>query len=791
MRYRWLFFLVVSLSTAMSLHAQENSIKPKPARPKIGLCLSGGGAKGLAYIPLLKVIDSLGLKIDYITGTSMGGLVGGLYAIGYSGYDLDTLARKLNWDGYLRDDLPMSKINMEEKDEYGRYLLELKSNNMVPSLPMGLIEGQNIMRFLNDVTFRVNHIQDFSQFKIPFKCYAADMVGGVPVELSKGSLALALRATMSIPSAFTPIDTGNMLLVDGGVLKNFPVEEVRAMGADFVIGGNTSGAPWKKRQLTSLLRVFDQTMTFNSSENYEKQKELCDILIDYTEALRQENFGSSDFNSAAEIIDLGERVVTNFIPLLAQLAEDQKEYLIENPEPPQENLSNSVQIERFQIAVEENSYQAIIRNKIEFEDPGNATRYEINRAVDRIYGTRFFDRVYYYMNCEEGGEPKLVFKTEGAKKFAYKIGLHYDPELSAGITLNLTYRRLGKYTSRSILSFDLSDNPKIRAGYQVYFGDSGWWLNTEHFFSAINQVSYISRKALGYYTHYYENSNVSVNWTIGQNNLISLGTGFEYFNRKPAIRANERLRFEGSNVVIARAPFYNTHIFIKLARNTLDKPVFPTKGIFVQGYLKLTPWGQGKLGVYTDRILPDSSGSHTVYSLEKPDFSGYAKLHLQFEQYIPLHKIMRLHYRWDLGMMFLSHGLKGREFLYPNTDAFYMGGIDSRERERLNMYIPFWGNKEGYAQAYNFSSLMVEAQIEPVRNILILPRFSVMTYDDAQDVVYDDEIFLNKFKGNLLWAWSGGAAVAYKSPIGPLKVSLAKASNYDRLIFYASLGYRF
>lgn len=770
--------MIVSL-LGQTLHAQTLN----NYRPKIGLVLSGGGAKGLVYIPLLKAIDSLGIQIDYISATSMGALIGGLYSIGYTGNELDSIARSLNWEDYLSDDLPMSKINMEEKDEYGKYLLELKSNKIAPSLPMGVIEGQNIMRLLNDLTFNVQHMQDFSEFKIPFKCFAADIVKGVPVEICEGSLAQALRTSMSIPTVFAPIDRDEMLLVDGGIVKNFPVEDVIDMGVDFVIGANSSGYHLKKRELTSLFRVFEQMLNVSSTEDYQKQKDLCDILIDYSEALNLEGLSSSDFNRAADIIDLGQRVLNNFLPMLEDFAAEQKKFLVNQPsENKNWRENNEVKFEKFQVNVEDNEYQSIIRNKIEFKDPNDATRYEINRAVDRVYGTRFFDRVYYYMEFEQDSTPKLVFKTEGAKKFAYKIGLHYDPELSAGIVANLTYRKLGKYTYRSTISLDISNNPKVRGGYQIYFGDSGWWLNTEHFFSSIEQISYNRRKSLGSYNHLYSNDNVSVNWTIGQNNLVSMGTAFEFFNRKTSQK--EEYRF-----AITKSPYYNIHLMIKMVRNTLDRHYLPNKGILAQAHFKYVPWGNGYITKYAD---PNEMDVDAAVLKSTPHFSAYAKLHLQYEQYIPLHKIFTLNYRADLGMMFISHGLHGRTFDFSSQDAFFLGGVDEREKERQQMLIPFLGNKEGYAQAYNFALISVAGQIQPINKLYVIPKFSFLFYDDGDSNIYGSNyVFPNQIKNHFKWAISGGATIAYLTPIGPIKVSLSKATNHDKMIFYMALGYRF
>jgi NTE family protein len=598
---------------------------------------------------------------------------------------------------------------------------------------------------------------------------------------------------MSIPTVFSPVDTMGMLLVDGGILKNFPVEDMKAMGADYIIGANSSGYSLKKKDLKSLFKIFEQMLNVTTVEDYQKQKDLCDLLIDFSYALNEAGYGTSSFSDANEIIDLGERVVQNFLPILAELAENQKASM-EDSLKGKDNWrnDNTINLDQFQVKIDNNEYQAILKNKIEFEDPNHVTKYEINRAVDRIYGTRFFDRVYYYMDYQKDStHPKLIFKTEGAKKFAYKFGLHYDPELSAGITLNLTYRKVGKYSSRSMVSVDISNNPKLRAGYQVYFGNSGWWLNTEHFISYISQISYDRRTPLGVYNHLFSKDNFSFNWTIGQNNLISLGSEFEYSNRKAVIKVKDK----GSYVLdsmLAKSPYYHVNFFLKVVRNTLDKPYFPNKGILAHASLKYVPWGNGKIGVYNNEIDPATQNISYKYETIDPEFSAYAKLHLQFEQYIPMYKKFILHYRLDGGFMLVSHGLSGRSFDLARQDAFYIGGIDSRERERTDDYIPFWGNREGFAPSYNFTSLAVEGQIIPVKDIYIIPRVSVLTYDDGNDAVYgENNIYINQFKKNIEWAWSGGLAVAYNSIIGPIKVSITKASNTERWLFYVALGYRF
>ena len=781
LRYTILSFLIFCFFNTNE--AQETNY-----RKKIGLTLSGGGAKGLAYIPLLKAIDSLGIQIDYLTGTSMGALVGGLYAIGYTGKELDSIARKLDWEYLLSDNIPLSKINMEEKDEYDKYLFELKSDQPKPTLPMGLIEGQNIFRMLNDLTLSVQNIDDFDKFKIPFRCYAADLVEGIPIEFKGGNLAIALRATMSIPTVFSPIDTANMLLVDGGILKNFPVEEVKEMGADFIIGANTSNAAMNKSEINSLFRIFNQMMSVSSSEDYEKKKDLCDLLLDYSEMLKKENLSTGDFSKAKEILDAGERIAKVFLPLLEIIAREQQqdrdstynEYV--NWRAQHAIYPNSVKVK-----IAHNEYQTIIRNKIDFKNPNQPTNYEINRAIDRLYGTRFFDNVYYYLKPESDTSAYLIFNAEGGKKYSYKIGLHYDTDMSGGVNFNFTHRKFGKISSRSIINIDISDNPKFRIGSQIYLGESGWWLSSNYHFSYIKHKRLGNIQSIRDIKQLYSDVNLNINWTIGQNNLISFQSHFELINNRLDHPSKYDLQFPINSTQTYRTPYYNINFQLRLERNTFSRQYFPTKGIHVLGSLKYVPWGNGHQKTYQQI---ETQGIIDKEKIQIP-FSAYGKLHLKMEQYIPLHQLLTLHYRWDAGLMFISHGFSGRDFRYPTEDAFYTGGINEREKERQDMFVPFMGYRIAHNQSYNFSSFFIETQIEPFKKFYVLPRFSVMVDDSGNELAYGDKkLYINQFKGNMKWTYGGGLALAYDTRLGPIKIAASK-SNHDLWGFYASIGYRF
>jgi NTE family protein len=211
-------------------------------RPKVGLVLSGGGAKGISHIGILQAIDSAGLKIDYLTGTSMGSIIGGLYAIGYSGREIEKISDNLDWDAILSNKPNYSDISIDEKDEYGKYSVELGIKDLKPQIGTGLIESEELWLTLNKLFFPVYNIKDFSKFNIPFKCIATDLTDGKAVVLSEGEIVTAVRASMAIPSVFTAIDYDSTKLVDGGIIRNFTRSPSTAMPKTW----------WKKRKSVTL-----------------------------------------------------------------------------------------------------------------------------------------------------------------------------------------------------------------------------------------------------------------------------------------------------------------------------------------------------------------------------------------------------------------------------------------------------------------------------------------------------------------------------------------------------------
>ena len=204
-------------------------------RPKIGLVLSGGGARGFAHIGVLKMLDSLNFPVDYIAGTSIGGLIGALYACGYKGAEIEKIVNSADWDALLSDTPARNTIPYLQKYDDSKYQIQLSLQGITPVVPSGLIQGQKICLLISELLVKDGTVYNFDNLKIPLHCVAVDLISGNEVILQSGSLAQAMRATMSIPTIFSPVEWGDSILVDGGMVNNLPVDVVKEMGADLVI----------------------------------------------------------------------------------------------------------------------------------------------------------------------------------------------------------------------------------------------------------------------------------------------------------------------------------------------------------------------------------------------------------------------------------------------------------------------------------------------------------------------------------------------------------------------------
>lgn len=292
-----------------------------PPRPRVGLVLSGGGARGLAHVGVLKVLEREGIAIDAIAGTSMGAIIGGLYASGMSAQQLETALLKVQWERVFaaRVERPYLSQRRKEEDFDISSIIELGIRDGELRLPLGAISGRGLESLLRHYTLRVSQVGHFDALPIPFRAVATDMESGQPVVMADGDLALAMRSSMSVPGVFAPTEKEGRILGDGGLVNNLPVDVARAMGVDVVIAVNI-GTPLSPRDaLGSATGLTAQMLNILTEQNVQRslaQLQPQDVLVQPTLG----KFTSADFNETAALIALGEEGTLSVLTRLRALA---------------------------------------------------------------------------------------------------------------------------------------------------------------------------------------------------------------------------------------------------------------------------------------------------------------------------------------------------------------------------------------------------------------------------------------------------------------------------------------
>ncbi|MDK2841566.1 MAG: hypothetical protein PWQ17_1071, partial [Anaerophaga sp.] len=452
-----LFFLI--FFGGVRVGAQESP------RPKIGLVLSGGGAKGLAHIGVLKVLEEEGIVPDYITGTSMGSIIGGLYASGYSAHELDSIVNNVNWGQLLSDALPLSSVSPHEKEDYNRYQAEFTITKNGLEIPSGLIKGQQISALFSNLTWHVADINDFDQLPIPFRCVAADLKSGREYIFSQGDLATAMRASMSIPTFFSPVKIDTLLLVDGGILNNFPVRLCKQMGADIIIGVNVG---FQDGQEEDKLKTFPEILMASATlaGNIATRRAIrhTDLFI----SPDLEDYSTGSFFDAPKIIEQGELAAKAKTDQIRQLVDSIK--WMSNRPRVDKNKNREIVISQIAINGLQNINRQFLLGHIGIQPGDTITPQMMDTGLKRAMGTRYFENITYRIEPLNSGY-LLTLNLEESPRAKAKFSLHYDNEYKAGIMSNLTIRNLFGRTSRTSFTADISETPKFSISQINFMGE--------------------------------------------------------------------------------------------------------------------------------------------------------------------------------------------------------------------------------------------------------------------------------------------------------------------------------
>ncbi|MEL1255753.1 patatin-like phospholipase family protein [Flavobacterium sp. DGU38] len=458
---RVLVVLVLLSFTSQNSFSQEkkqDSIK----RPKIGLVLSGGGAKGFAHIGVLKVLEEAGLKVDYIGGTSMGAIIGGLYATGYNASQIDSIFKRTNFDELINDYIPRASKNFYGKRNDELYALVLPFSNFRIGIPEALSKGMYNYNLLSSLTRNVRHVRDFNQLPTPFLCIGTDIETGKEVLLNKGNLAQAMVASAAFPSLFSPVEVDGKLLVDGGVVNNYPIKEVRDLGADIIIGVDVQDDLLTRKNLKNATKILVQITNLQSIEKMKAKREDTNIYI--KPDIR--DFGVISFDRGGEIIRRGEDATFEVYEKIKALTNEQNFY----KKPKLKLASDTLQIKKINNTKLEDYTKEYITSKLRFKPGSTITYDELKRGINNINSTQNFSAISYSLDPNGDKEDLNLTLKENPTHTYLKLGLHYDGLYKSAVLLNLTHRKTFLKNDNTSLDIILGDNFRYDFNYYVENG---------------------------------------------------------------------------------------------------------------------------------------------------------------------------------------------------------------------------------------------------------------------------------------------------------------------------------
>lgn len=707
-------------------------------RPKVGVVLSGGGAKGYAHIGALKVIEAAGVKIDYIGGTSIGAIVGGLYASGYSAEELEDIMYSLDLTSMIMNEKSRRELPFFDKSYREKYILELPFDNFKLGFPNAISSGQGTVDELTYLFRHVHEINDFNDLPIPFVCVATKLSNGESVVFREGYLPQVVLASGAYPTLLEPVYIQGEMYIDGGVRNNYPVQEVLDMGADIIIGIDLQEGLLGQEELTSATKVIEQIISYGIAEKSSEQSELVDLSI------RPEltGFSVTSFDDKDKIISAGTIATEKVYTQLQEIARLQG-----NPSIKQTPKIESefVLVTDMEINGLESYNRSYVKGKLGIKPPHLVSYQEIRDGIKALYSSGNFSKVYYRLKENESGHKTLsLFIREKPSKQSVKFGLHYDDLFKTGLLLNFTSKHV--LLNNSVLSADLilGDFPRYDFNYYI---DNGIYPSFG-IYSGFKQFD--ADAQLQNFTE--TNEDVSLDYQFNeftsqaymQSTLFekyALGGGIEHkyldikTNNLPASDPSQR---------IENSYFLNAIAYIKA--DNLDNPNFARNGLKFNGMFKY------------------------IFSSNADDFNETSMVTVNLEGNKSLNRWLSVKGFGEFGT-YLSN-------FPPISQKFILGGYI--EQSFMN-YSRFYGLPFLSASGDNVMVVGSKVQGRFLRNHYVSGFINLGNLEDDFNEI---NLFKYKYVGY-------GVGYGYDSPLGPI-IGLWTYSPYTKKgLFNVSLGFWF
>jgi len=674
-----------------------------------------------------------------------------LYAIGYSADSIEKITRRIDWDLLLSNQSTMRSMIMEEKEEYGKYIVELPWVNHWFRIATGVIEGQELWMKFAELFRPVYNIKDFHKFSIPFECIATDVSTGEGLVLDSGEIVSAIRSSMAIPSLFTAVTYNGRKLVDGGVVRNFPVQDVRNMGADLVIGSNVAGQLLTSEKVTTAIQVLLQVAFFREAEDTRKQIPLCNIYIHQP----LDKFGMGSFNEAKQILDDGLKEGRRLYPVFKHLTDS-----LDAIYGPQEIVKNRlpaevpVKITSFEVKGLERTTEPFFIQATGLEVNRYYTAPNISRMVRRAFGTRYYNRITYSLESKGADSNRIIFEAQENPLTFSKIGLNYNQFSGISAIINLTSRNFLTATSRSLVTLNIGQNFRVRAEHLQYFSRGGkfaYILGAQ--FDQFRISSYNSAfKEAGLYDQSYFKLDNKFSYSTNRDLSFGIGSRFEWIHYDPSITSS--LEFKGRN------SFTTGYFFVR--HNTLDRPIYPRRGTKIEAEADY---------VFEQSPHADYFASNTTRSDTSFSDATYQRVLFNLDRYTPLAK------RYTL----LTHVQAGMNFNYVHNimNEFSIGGLTGN----FHNQVTFAGLREGTFYSTSMAKLLIGLRYQLFTNTFITGKANIL----FNNFITDNKSFFNT--PDFLSGYA--MTLTYNFALGPLELSAMYCDQSKSVLGYVNIGIPF
>ena len=727
-----IFYIALFLAPFFSLSQEHKEDKDQ----RVGLVLSGGGAKGLAHIGAIKVIEDSGVKIDYIAGTSMGAIVGALYASGYSSDELLVLFKQANFEKLIRDDFQRKNKSSFERKDTDKHAVTLPFNNFKLTIPSAISKGQNVYNFYAKLLDHVKDVNDFSKLPIPFLCIATDVETGKQVVFNEGYLPDVITASGAIPTLFEPVNLNGKLLVDGGVSNNYPIDELLAKGVDIIIGVDVQDSLRKKEKLNSASDIMFQLSNFGTQSQMDEKIDRTTVYIKPNIT----NYSIVSFDQGEEIYAAGYEAAKASEDRLVEIANKQT---IKQEQPVNKERPEEYAIKKIEILGNENYTRSYVLGKLKLRTPSIVSREKIEKGIISLAATNNFKVIKHKVKKDSIIELNII---ESKNKTSLKLGIHYDDLYKGAALINITHKQL--ITNNDIVSMDVILGENIRYDFEYYIDKGFYW--------SIGLKSRLNSFEKNVNLSIFDNTTPPS--TLIEDNVDVLDLTNQFYIATP-FRKNLVLGLGVEHKMLKITPesvgskiendnFFS--IYGELKYDALDDLYFPKKGVYFAGDYHQYLFS----GKKTDDF--------EQFSIAKAKFGGAIKV---------------------LPEIYLNVFTEGGFRVGNNTNPSFDFVIGGYGNNLINNYTSFYG--------YDFLSVAGDGYVKGNIDIhyqFYKKHFLTLSTNFAN---IDDGLF--KDADWLSFPDHTGYAIGYgaKTILGPMQIKSSWSPEVKRVQWFVSLGYWF